>query len=127
MKSLTSRLACLVLMCFVCGCGDSAPDGGVTNSEDPTALELVSLLQRCRDAARDPKEFATLFLTDAVPESDIEKFENFLLVPSSPPKFEGDTATMQVKVKDETDASTMMEWSFKKEGGAWKFDKTPFP
>jgi len=107
------------------GCGESGPGGPSYGGEE--GRKIAQLVELVNDEKSTSKNLARLFVKGAAPK-DTRKYPLYYFEVSGEPTVSGDSATAMVKVKQEAGEETVeKEWSFAKEGDAWKIKSAPLP
>jgi hypothetical protein len=117
------RLVGLALLLTV-GCASSHSAAPITD------LELVTLaLDYVEDVKSNPKFLAQRFAAGAVPPAaELRRYAQYSYKAAGRPAAGGDTATLPVQVLGAGGREAgQVEWTFVKEGNAWKLQKAPLP
>src|SRR5262245_26327550 len=106
------------------GCSKTGAGPSYGGEEGRKIAQLVELVN---DEKSTAPNLARLFVKGAAPK-DSRKYPLYYYEVSGNPTVSGDTATAMVKVKLEAGEETVeKEWSFAKEGEAWKIKSAPLP
>lgn len=130
-----SRLRCarpfslaLALALFTAGCG-----GGPSHSSinaDGDAKHISHAVDQFNESRMKEKDSEPLFAKGAMPKGrEFKRYGGYSYFPTGRARRDGDAATLEVTVRDEKtgEEAGKIEWSFKKEGDAWKIAKAPLP
>ena len=121
------RILGSLVLCSLVGCmGDNRPT--VWTGDDKAISELID---DWKDVDKtDTAAAAAIFTKDAQPTvAQLKAYQNYNIMHNGPPKVSGTAATMPVlayslKKKGEP---TPLDWTFEKEGEAWKIKAAPLP
>jgi hypothetical protein len=121
------RILSLLLLCSLLGCqGDNRPT--VWTGDDKAVSEVID---DWNDVDKtDSAAAAALFVKDAQPTvAQLRIFRKYNIIHNGPPKISGTTATMPVLVylPKANGQPTALDWTFEKEGEAWKIKTAPLP
>jgi len=126
--NLTTRILGFTLALSLSGCLGSAPPPVWTGD----AKAVSDLMDDWNDADKTRKASAAakLFVKDTSPTAaQFKVFRQYSFDQAGPPSISGTTATMTVNVvsRKPNSTPTTLEWSFEKEGEAWKIKAAPMP
>ena len=109
-----------------CGGGPSLPTRG-----GPDGREIAKLIGNFNDNVSNMKGMTASFAKGAMPtkQAEIKRYSTYMYQLGSDPSVSGDTATAQVKMREHRSGDNRgpVEWSFVKEGDAWKIKSAPLP
>ena len=121
-RSILAGVAAFALL----GCGGSEKFGPPTGDE----AEIRALVAQMGDASGNAKSFKEYFASGATVPTDKERerYRKYLYDMMKSPSISGDTAKIQVRVRDDEKGPLgTVEWAFVKEGGKWKAKSAPMP
>lgn len=124
--SSRSTLSLVVLVVAAAGCGGYEPM--VSMDGDPKALS--QLMDEWNDAKGSPQQAAKLFASGQAPAAArLKKYYSYSYTLTSVPRANGDSATLPVEIFNEKSGGdpVRVDWTFKKEDGAWKIASAPLP
>ncbi len=128
----SARQICLGLLLLVVaygtGCNNKkdSPGGG---GEDAGKIRL--LISNTADMSRNIDQLKPLFTSDVkLTEEQRKKFHDYTILTSTekPPRFDGNTCTVGVVIKDAAGKELpSQEWTAVKEGDKWLLKSAPLP
>jgi hypothetical protein len=123
---MSARTAALWTL-LLAGCGGTVATSINTEGDVRRVSDVVEAFNETRTNA---KKSEPLFAQGAMPKgADFKKYADYSFMTTETARPTGDTATMEVSVRNEKtgDAAGKVEWTFKKEADAWKIEKAPLP
>src|SRR5262249_1030593 len=108
-------------------------DGGESMTKLNTegdARRVSDVVEQFDESRMDEKRSQSLFARDAMPKgAEFKKYGQSWSFPTGAARADGDTATMEITVRNEKtgEGAGKVEWTFKKEGDAWKIATAPLP
>jgi hypothetical protein len=123
---LLVSLSALTAALAGCGGGASVPSRG---SED--GRQIAVLIGNFNDDVSSSKRMTASFAKGAMSTkaADVKRYGNYMYEVVGAPSVSGDTATAKVKMRENRSGDTHgpLEWTFVKEGDAWKIKSAPLP
>jgi hypothetical protein len=121
-------LACVVFLGLF-GCGGSGGPPKLLDMGGEDGTKIASLIEDLNDAKGAGKKFATAFAKGATPSAaEAKKYNPFAFYIIGKPTVNGGDATAKVSIqKDGGGEIGQKEWTFVKEGDAWKLKAAPLP
>jgi hypothetical protein len=116
----------LCALISLAGCSSSGRDA----AELTDATLIPQILRSFSGSASDPRNLPTWFAQGATPPAaEQRKYGKYTYRAEGKPAVTGDTATVQVKLRDakSDQEAGIVEWTFVKEGGNWKIKSAPLP
>ncbi|MDX2038350.1 MAG: hypothetical protein SFX72_16995 [Isosphaeraceae bacterium] len=123
----SSLVSCAALLALLAGCGGET---AISINTDVDSRKVSDVVDEFNEARTDAKNSERLFVKDALPKGDaFKKYAKYSFAATGSASISGETASMEVSIQDETSGSDAgkLEWTFKKEGDAWKLEKAPLP
>jgi hypothetical protein len=123
-RAFPALLALLPLAAAGCGKGGGA--AGPAAEDQAAIAELLTRIEGMNDPRAAAKYFAA---GAALPADRLRKLAGYSVVTAGRPAVSGDTATARLKlvVNRTGQEAGEVEWTFVKEGGAWKIKTAPLP
>jgi hypothetical protein len=122
---LTALLGLILPCLFALGCGGDSNGRPTSGSGD--TVRINSLVLEFTDVGGVPAFNRYFAAGSKMTDKDLKKFSQFSYKLDGTPAVSGDTATAKVKVLKDTQELSTQEWSFVKEGDAWKIKNAPLP
>src|SRR5947209_8179587 len=109
-----------------CGGGPSLPSRGGADGR-----KIAELIGNFNDDVSNMKRMTASFAKDAMPTkpAEIKRYSTYMYELAGDPSVSGATATANVKMREHRSGDNRgpVEWSFVKEGDAWKIKSAPLP
>jgi hypothetical protein len=128
-----TRFRLPLLVCalgLLAGCGGSTPSAAPADMGGEDGTRIATLIEDINDVKGGGRKFAAVFAKGATPAAgEAKKYMPYEFTIVGKPTVGGAEATAKVAVKrDGTGADVgQKEWTFVKEGDAWKINSAPLP
>jgi hypothetical protein len=124
----TQALLTIAVAATLAGC-DSRP--AVPTYGGPDGQRIARRVSDFNDDVSNPKKMAASFATGALPAKPAEtkRYSSYMYQLAGDPSVSGATATAPVKLREHRSGEERgpLEWTFVKEGDAWKIKSAPLP